>query len=118
MDMLGNALRGLPVNKKEQPKPLNRYGYPQLAAFKSTKAPGQYSTGTGGQYSTGANIAGGLQGWFIEKTHIIERTIMVVAGVALTYPDNWADLIDFAGFILVLISQLIRRKRNMGLTAG
>ena len=55
MDMLGNALRGLPVNKKEQPKPLNRYGYPQLAAFKSTKAPGQYSTGTGGQYSSGAN---------------------------------------------------------------
>ena len=53
--MLGNALRGLPVNKKEQPKPLNRYGYPQLAAFKSTKAPGQYSTGTGGQYSSGAN---------------------------------------------------------------
>ena len=53
--MLGNALRGLPVNKKEQPKPLNGYSYPQLTAFKSTKAPGQYSTGTGGQYSTGAN---------------------------------------------------------------
>jgi hypothetical protein len=43
---------------------------------------------------------------------------MVVAGVALTYPDNWADLIGFTGFIVVLISQLIRRKRNMGLTAG
>jgi hypothetical protein len=26
-----------------------------LTEFKSTKAPGQYSTGTGGQYSTGAN---------------------------------------------------------------
>jgi hypothetical protein len=26
-----------------------------LTAFKSTKAPGQYSTGTGGQYSIGAN---------------------------------------------------------------
>jgi TRAP-type uncharacterized transport system fused permease subunit len=63
-------------------------------------------------------LAGGLQGWFIEKTHLIERTIMVVAGVALTYPDNWADLIGFTGFIVVLISQLIRRKRNMGLTAG
>ena len=65
MDMLGNALRGLPVNKKEQPKPLNRYGYPQLAAFKSTKAPGQYSTGTGGQYSSGANsrLAEIDEGW-------------------------------------------------------
>jgi len=29
-----------------------------LTAFKSTKAPGQYSTGTGGQYSTGANNPG------------------------------------------------------------
>jgi hypothetical protein len=43
---------------------------------------------------------------------------MVIAGVALTYPDNWADLIGFTGFILVLISQLIRRKRNMRLSTG
>jgi hypothetical protein len=43
------------VKKKGQQKPLNGYSYPQLTAFKSTKAPGQYSTGTGGQYSTGAN---------------------------------------------------------------
>jgi hypothetical protein len=45
----------VPVKKKGQQKPLNGYSYPQLTAFKSTKAPGQYSTGTGGQYSTGAN---------------------------------------------------------------
>jgi chloramphenicol O-acetyltransferase len=38
----------VPVKEKGQQKPLNGYSYPQLTALKSTKAPGQYSTGTGG----------------------------------------------------------------------
>lgn len=63
-------------------------------------------------------LAGGLQGWFIEKTHTLERTIMVIAGVALTYPDNWADLVGFAGFILVLITQVIRHRKNLSLQNG
>jgi serine protease inhibitor len=54
----------------------------------------------------------------LSKDDVDERTIMVLAGVALTYPDNWADLIGFSGFTLVVISQLIRRKRNMRLSTG
>jgi TRAP transporter 4TM/12TM fusion protein len=62
-------------------------------------------------------LAGGLQGWFIEKTHMFERIAMVVAGVALAYPDNWADLVGFAGFILVLITQTIRHLKTKSIQA-
>ena len=54
-----------------------------------------------------ARRAGGLQGWFIEKTKIFERVIMVVSGVALAYPSSEADLIGFIGFGLVLITQTL-----------
>jgi TRAP-type uncharacterized transport system fused permease subunit len=50
-------------------------------------------------------LAGGLQGWFIEKTKIFERIIMVLSGVALAYPSTEADLVGFIGFGLVLITQ-------------
>jgi len=50
-------------------------------------------------------LAGGLQGWFIEKTKVFERVIMVVSGVALAYPSTEADLLGFIGFGLVLITQ-------------
>ena len=52
-------------------------------------------------------LAGGLQGWFIEKTKIFERVIMVVSGVALAYPSTEADLVGFIGFGLVLVTQTI-----------
>jgi TRAP-type uncharacterized transport system fused permease subunit len=51
-------------------------------------------------------LAGGLQGWFIEKTKTFERIIMVISGVALAYPSTEADLIGFIGFGLVLATQL------------
>jgi TRAP transporter 4TM/12TM fusion protein len=57
-------------------------------------------------------LAGGLQGWFIEKTQLFERVVMVVAGVALAYPDNWADLVGFAGFIVVLLTQTMRHLKS------
>ena len=53
-------------------------------------------------------LAGGLQGWFIEKTKIYERILMVASGVALAYPSTEADLIGFIGFGLVLITQIMR----------
>jgi TRAP-type uncharacterized transport system fused permease subunit len=59
-------------------------------------------------------LAGGLQGWFIEKTHMFERIVMVVAGVALAYPDNWADVVGFSGFIIVLVTQTMRHFKNKG----
>jgi hypothetical protein len=39
---------------------------------------------------------------------------MVVAGVALAYPDNWADVVGFSGFIIVLVTQTMRHFKNKG----
>jgi TRAP transporter 4TM/12TM fusion protein len=57
-------------------------------------------------------LAGGLQGWFIEKTNRIERIVMIASGVALAYPSNEADVGGFIGFGLVLLSQIIRNRRQ------
>jgi TRAP-type uncharacterized transport system fused permease subunit len=53
-------------------------------------------------------LAGGLQGWFIEKTNLLERTLMIVSGVALAYTSPTADMIGFAGFGLVLVLQFFK----------
>jgi TRAP-type uncharacterized transport system fused permease subunit len=57
-------------------------------------------------------LAGGLQGWFIEKTNRLERIVMIASGVALAYPTNEADIGGFVGFGLVLLSQIIRNRRQ------
>jgi TRAP transporter 4TM/12TM fusion protein len=56
-------------------------------------------------------LAGGLQGWFIEKTNVIERAVMVVAGVALAYPSGLTDIIGFVGFGLVIVTQWLRHQK-------
>ena len=58
-------------------------------------------------------LAGGLQGWFLVKTNIVERWIFIVSGVLLAYPENWADIVGFTGFGLVLIYQFIKNKRTL-----
>jgi len=53
-------------------------------------------------------LAGGLQGWFIEKTNIVERLLMIVSGVALAYTSPTSDMIGFAGFAIVLVIQFFK----------
>ena len=57
-------------------------------------------------------LAGGLQGWFVEKTNVFERTILIISGVALAYPDNIADLVGFGGFTVVLAMQVVRHMKS------
>jgi TRAP transporter 4TM/12TM fusion protein len=59
-------------------------------------------------------LAGGLQNWFIVKTHWSERWVLLISGVALTYPSTLGDLIGFTGLILVLATQWIRQRRDVG----
>ena len=56
-------------------------------------------------------LAGGLQGWFIEKTNLFERVVMIVAGVALAYPSLTTDLVGFIGFVVVLFTQWLRHAK-------
>jgi TRAP-type uncharacterized transport system fused permease subunit len=55
-------------------------------------------------------LAGGLQGWFIRKTNHLERWLMVLSGLALTYPGLQSDLAGLAGFSLAVLLQWWRGK--------
>ena len=57
-------------------------------------------------------LAGGLQGWFILKTLWVERLLMVVGGLLLTYPGNLTDWIGAALFATAVGLQWFRRKKE------
>ena len=57
-----------------------------------------------------AALAAGFQGWALKKTTLIERWMLVIAGVALVYPGWRADVIGFGLVVAALALQLIRRK--------
>src|SRR3954468_22563006 len=46
-----------------------------------------------------AAIAGGFQGWALRRANLVERTLLIVAGVALAYPGGIADLVGL-GLVL------------------
>jgi TRAP transporter 4TM/12TM fusion protein len=54
-------------------------------------------------------LAAGLTGWFLMKTGWLERALLVVAGLALLYPERVADLIGLALFGTVAVFELVRR---------
>ena len=54
-------------------------------------------------------LATGTQGWLLRRCGLIERTILIVAGLALVYPAPAADLVGFAGVVAVLAWQWLRR---------
>jgi TRAP transporter 4TM/12TM fusion protein len=62
-------------------------------------------------------LAGGLQGWFLAKTNVFERWILILSGVCLAYPSNYSDIAGFVGFTLVVVMQFIRNKKSAGVTS-
>jgi len=56
-------------------------------------------------------LAGGLQNWFILKASFVERWVLIVSGVALTYPSTIGDMAGFAGLILVIAMQWLRQSK-------
>ena len=56
-------------------------------------------------------LAGGLQNWFLVKTNLIERWVLIAAGLALTYPSTMGDIIGFICFAAVIATQWIRSSR-------
>jgi len=55
-------------------------------------------------------LAGGLQGWFLLQTNLVERWLLILAGLALMYPGDSSDLIGLAAFALGTGLQLLRRR--------
>jgi len=55
-----------------------------------------------------AALAGGLQGWLLRQTTVLERWMLVVAGLMLVYPRAMFDTIGLALFVVVIILQKLR----------
>ncbi|MGZ5091859.1 MAG: TRAP transporter permease [Burkholderiales bacterium] len=55
-----------------------------------------------------AALAGGLQGWLFRKTTLLERWMLIAAGLMLVYPGAIFDYIGFALVIVVVVLQKLR----------
>jgi TRAP-type uncharacterized transport system fused permease subunit len=56
-----------------------------------------------------AALAGGLQGWLFRKTLLLERWMLIVAGLMLVYPRAMFDVIGLALVVAVVVMQKLRR---------
>jgi TRAP transporter 4TM/12TM fusion protein len=57
-----------------------------------------------------AALAGGFQGWALKRTNLLERWMLIIAGIALVYPSLVADAIGFGFVVLALLMQYLRRE--------
>jgi len=55
-----------------------------------------------------AALAGGLQGWLFRKTTLLERGMLLVAGLMLVYPRALFDYIGAALVVVVILMQKVR----------
>ncbi|HEY8624259.1 MAG TPA: hypothetical protein VIM74_10375, partial [Casimicrobiaceae bacterium] len=55
-------------------------------------------------------LAGGLQGWLFHKTTVLERWLLIIAGIMLVYP---AALFDYIGGALIGITVVLQKLRNV-----
>ena len=60
-----------------------------------------------------AALAGGLQGWLFRKTTMLERWMLIVAGVMLVYP---APLFDYIGFALIVATVIMQKLRRIAVS--
>jgi len=55
-------------------------------------------------------LAAGADGWLFKRANIVERIILIAAGLALVYPSPMGDGIGFALLLIATISQKLIRK--------
>lgn len=53
-------------------------------------------------------LAGGLQGWLLRRTNLVERWMLIIAGLALVYPTTTSDVIGISLVTLVVVMQKLR----------
>src|SRR3954463_14703042 len=55
-----------------------------------------------------AALAGGLQGWLLKQTNLLERWMLIISGLMLVYPAPLFDWIGLAMLIVVVVLQKMR----------
>jgi TRAP transporter 4TM/12TM fusion protein len=56
------------------------------------------------------SLAAGLQGWLLMKTNVLERVLLITAGLVVIVPVGWLDYAGLALFALVFVLQVMRRR--------
>ncbi len=59
-----------------------------------------------------AALAAGLQGWLLLKTNVLERALLILAGLLIIVPAAKLDYFGIGLFAFVLVLQLVRRRRK------
>lgn len=54
-------------------------------------------------------IAAGIQGFFLNNLSIVQRIVMIVAGIAMFVPSVWTDLI---GILVVIVIYVMQKKEK------
>jgi len=54
-----------------------------------------------------AALAGGLQGWALRRTTLLERWMLIIAGLMLVYPRAFFDVVGIALVIAVVVIQKV-----------
>jgi TRAP transporter 4TM/12TM fusion protein len=59
-----------------------------------------------------AALAGGVESWFLKKTTLYERIMLIVAGLLLVYPIALYDIVGFGLMFLVVVLQKLRKTED------
>jgi TRAP-type uncharacterized transport system fused permease subunit len=59
-----------------------------------------------------AALAGGVENWFLKRTTLYERIMLIVAGLALVYPEPLYDIVGFGLMVLVIVLQKLRKEES------
>ena len=57
-------------------------------------------------------LAGGVENWFLKRTTLYERIMLIVAGLALVYPEPLYDIVGFGLMVLVIVLQKLRKEES------
>jgi len=63
-----------------------------------------------------AALAGGVENRLFKKTTFYERIMLIVAGLALVYPEPLYDIVGFGLIVVAVISQKLRKDEQLFLT--
>ena len=67
--------------------------------------------------TTAVALAGGAQGWLLRRTLLVERLMLIAAGLALVYPKPVFDAIGI-GLVLAVLAMQKLVKRSQELETG
>jgi TRAP-type uncharacterized transport system fused permease subunit len=65
-----------------------------------------------------AALAGAMQNWLFRKTTVVERWLLIAAGLALVYPKALLDYIGMGLLAIVVASQMLRKTTSVGTSTG